>query len=99
REASQRVACNTRHSVEERTCRWLLTAHDRSGREEFHLTHEYLSEMIGTRRQTVTVIAGMLQEAGRIRYRRGIVRILQQAELEACSCECYGVLRGIYRRG
>lgn len=98
RSANQTIACNLLHQTEERTCRWLLMAHDRAGTDEFSLTHEFLAEMLGVRRQTVTVIAGTLQAAGLIRYRRGIVRILDREGLEAASCECYGVLRDLYGR-
>jgi CRP-like cAMP-binding protein len=98
RYANQTIACNVLHPTEERICRWLLMAHDRAGTDEFSLTHEFLAEMLGVRRQTVTVIAGTLQAAGLIRYRRGIVRILDREGLEAASCECYGVLRDLYGR-
>lgn len=98
RYANQTIACNVLHPTEERICRWLLMTHDRAGTDEFSLTHEFLAEMLGVRRQTVTVIAGTLQAAGLIRYRRGIVRILDREGLEAASCECYGVLRDLYGR-
>lgn len=98
RSANQTVACNLLHSVEERMCRWLLTTHDRAGADEFPLTHEFLAEMLGVRRQTVTVIAGMLQEAGLIHYRRGVLRILDRERLEEASCECYQVVRDLYDR-
>src|SRR5580704_12778049 len=76
RYANQTVACNLLHSVEERICRWLLMCRDRVENEEFTLTHEFLAEMLGVRRQTVTVIAGTLQTANLITYHRGVVRIL-----------------------
>src|SRR5207302_6811307 len=93
RYANQTVACNLLHSVEERICRWLLMCHDRAGKDEFALTHEFLAEMLGVRRQTVTVIAGKLQMASVIAYRRGVVRVLQRRSLEAASCECYEVTK------
>ena len=62
------------------------------------LTHEFLAEMLGVRRQTVTVIAGKLQTAGIISYHRGIIRILNRKKLEAASCECYGVIKSSYDR-
>ncbi|HEX7180461.1 MAG TPA: Crp/Fnr family transcriptional regulator [Thermoanaerobaculia bacterium] len=98
RYANQTIGCNILHPTEERICRWLLMTHDRAGTDEFSLTHEFLAEMLGVRRQTVTVIAGTLQAAGLIQYRRGIVRILDREGLEAASCECYGVLRDLYGR-
>jgi CRP-like cAMP-binding protein len=96
--ANQTGACNTLHSVEERMSRWLLMAHDRAGKDEFLLTHEFLAELLGVRRQTVSIIAGTLQRAGLITYRRGILRVLDREGLEAASCECYQVLKQLYDR-
>jgi CRP-like cAMP-binding protein len=98
RYASQTVACNLLHSVEERICRWLLMCHDRAGKDQFALTHEFLAEMLGVRRQTVTVIARKLQTASVITYRRGVIRILNRKSLEAASCECYEVTKAFYDR-
>jgi CRP-like cAMP-binding protein len=98
RYANQTVACNLLHSVEKRICRWLLMCHDRVGKDEFTLTHEFLAEMLGVRRQTVTVIAGMLQTASLITYRRGVLRIVNRKKLEAASCECYAVTKAFYDR-
>jgi len=98
RYANQMVACNLLHSVEKRLCRWLLMSHDRVEKDEFFLTHEFLAEMLGVRRQTVTVIAGTLQTAGILTYRRGVVRVLNRERLEAASCECYGVTETFYDR-
>jgi CRP-like cAMP-binding protein len=95
-QASQTIACNAVHSVEERMCRWLLMAHDRAGREEFLLTHEFLAEMLGIRRQSVTVTAGIIQRAGLIHYRRGVMCIEDRTGLEEASCECYGISRDLY---
>jgi CRP-like cAMP-binding protein len=97
-QASQTIACNAVHSVEERMCRWLLMAHDRAGRDEFLLTHEFLAEMLGIRRQSVTVSAGIIQRAGLIHYRRGVMRVEDRPGLEEASCECYGVSRSLYDR-
>ncbi len=94
--ASQTGACNSLHGVEERMARWLLMAHDRAGTDEFLLTHEFLAELLGIRRQTVSVIAATLQRAGLIAYRRGVLRVLDRAGLEAASCECYEVLKRLY---
>src|SRR5262249_10900271 len=81
--AHQTVLCNALHSVEERMCRWLLMTHDRVGQTEFMLKHEFLAEMLAVRRQTVTVIAGTLQTAGFLSYRRGLMKILNREGLEA----------------
>jgi CRP-like cAMP-binding protein len=98
RYAYQTVACNALHSVEERMCRWLLMTHDRVGKEEFGLTQEFLAEMLGVRRQSVTVVAGVLQAAGLISYRRGIMKIENREGLEAGSCECYASSNWYYER-
>jgi CRP-like cAMP-binding protein len=98
RYANQTIACNLLHSVEQRMCRWLLMCCDRVEKEEFMLTHEFLAEMLGVRRQTVTAIAGMLQTTGLITYRRGVLRILNRKKLEAASCECYEVTKAFYDR-
>src|SRR6266404_9480766 len=98
RYAYQTVVCNVQHSVEERMCRWLLPTQDRVGKEEFVLTQEFLAEMLGVRRQTVTVFAGTLQTAGFISYRRGTMRILNREGLEDASCECYEITKSFYDR-
>jgi CRP-like cAMP-binding protein len=87
----QSTACNAVHSVEQRLARWLLMAQDRMGAKEFPLTQEFVAMMLGATRPTVTVVAGTLQKAGLITYRRGVVRILDRENLEAASCECYRV--------
>ena len=89
---SQSTVCNHRHSVEKRMCRWLLMSHDRVGTNEFPLTHEFLAQMLGVRRPTVTAAAGILQKAGLISYHRGRVTVLDRNGLEAASCECYEVV-------
>jgi CRP-like cAMP-binding protein len=96
--AHQAVACNLLHSVEQRMGRWLLKTQDRVRGDTFLLTHEALAEMLGARRQTVTVAAGALQAAGLISYRRGVVRVLDRDRLRAVACECYGVMRELYER-
>jgi CRP-like cAMP-binding protein len=95
---SQSVACNHLHSVEERSCRWLLMAHDRVGKDEFPLTQEFLSQMLGVRRPSVTIAAGLLEKAGLITYKRGRITVLNRDGLEAASCECYGVVNREYER-
>lgn len=94
--ANQNVACNLRHSVRERLCRWLLAIHDRAEADEFELTQELLSQMVGASRQKVTAVAGKLQKDGLITYQRGRVRVVSRHGLEAAGCECYRVLRNAY---
>jgi CRP-like cAMP-binding protein len=89
---SQSIVCNHRHSVEKRMCRWLLMSHNRVGADEFPLTHEFLAQMLGVRRPTVTAVAGALQKAGLISYHRGRISVLDRKGLEAASCECYEVV-------
>ncbi len=98
RYANQTVACNVLHSLEERACRWILTTHDGIGRDDFSLTHEFLAEMLGVRRQSVSLAAGGLQRAGLFTYRRGRIRIIDRTGLEAKACECYSVLKSVYDR-
>jgi CRP-like cAMP-binding protein len=93
---SQAAACNRLHSSEERLSRWLLMSRDRVGRNDFKITHDFLGQMLGSRRATVSLSAGMLQEAGLIRYSRGRVVIRDGPGLEAASCECYGVIRRLF---
>ena len=90
---AQSTACNKLHPVNERCARWLLITHDRVPGDEFPITHEFLSMMLGTRRASVTVAAGALQQAGLITYHRGHIKVLDRPGLEAASCECYGVVR------
>ena len=96
--AIQSVACNALHSVEARFSRWLLTCHDRISTDTVALTQEFLADMLGVQRTTVTAVARALQEKGVIRYRRGVVDIIDRAGLEALTCECYGVIRNNYER-
>jgi CRP-like cAMP-binding protein len=85
----QSVACNALHPIEARCCRWLLTAHDRVEGEVIPLTQEYLAEMLGVQRTSVSPIARSLQDKGLIRYRRGRIEILDRPGLEQSACECY----------
>jgi CRP-like cAMP-binding protein len=97
-QAVQIAACNRVHEVEERLARWLLMCQDRIGKPTFSLTQEFVSHMLGTRRASVTVAAGILQKAGLITYTRGQVQIENVAGLEAAACECYeGINRQIER--
>jgi len=85
----QATACNAVHRVEQRLARWLLMAGDRMGTDKFPLTQEFAAMMLGAARPTVTVVAGTLQKAGLITYRRGQITIVDREKLEAASCECY----------
>lgn len=83
------AACNRLHEVEARLARWLLMSQDRVGGSVFPLTQDFIAHMLGTRRATVTVAAGILQKAGMITYKRGQVKIEDRQRLEETSCECY----------
>jgi len=87
------AACNRAHPVEERCARWLLMTHDRVGKDEFPITQEFFAYMLGLRRPTVMLGAGLLKEAGMIDYTRGTITILDRKELEQASCECYRKIR------
>jgi len=91
-QAQQIAACNRLHEVDERLARWLLMTQDRVQMEILPLTHDLLANMLGTRRSSVTVAAGILQRAGIIDYRRGRVHILNRPKLEEAACECYPVI-------
>jgi len=92
-QVGQAVACNALHSTIERAARWLLTSQDRVGADEFSLTQEFLSYMLGVRRASVTVAARTLQAADLIRYQHGKMTIMDRAGLEEAACECYFVMR------
>jgi CRP-like cAMP-binding protein len=90
--SSQVAACNRLHEVEERLARWLLMSQDRLAGDLVPLTQDFLAHMLGTRRASVTVAAGILQKAGLITYKRGVVRIESRTQLEEATCECYGIM-------
>jgi CRP-like cAMP-binding protein len=90
---SQSVVCNARHVVEGRLARWLLMYHDRLDSDEFELTHEFMSNMLGVRRASVSEVAMKLQEMGFIRYQRGRITILDRKGMEEFACECYPVVK------
>ncbi|MEQ8385625.1 MAG: Crp/Fnr family transcriptional regulator [Coleofasciculus sp. A1-SPW-01] len=92
-QVSQTAACNRQHRLEQRLARWLLSAQDSISGSELRLTQEFLGNMLGTRRATVTVAAGKLQEAGAIRHHRGMITILNRELLETIACECYSVVK------
>ena len=95
----QSTACNAVHSLEQRLARWFLMAQDRTDKDEFPLTQEFVAMMLGAARPTVSVVAGTLQKSGLVTYHRGRVRIVDRAGLEGASCECYAaslrLLRGV----
>lgn len=95
---AQNVACNRTHTTEARAARWLLMTHDRVGVDTFPLTHSFLAQMLGVRRPTVSLTAGVLQSAGLIEYSRGIITIRDRAGLEAASCDCYRIIREEFDR-
>jgi CRP-like cAMP-binding protein len=92
-QVTQIAACNRLHEVNERLARWLLMTQDRVGSEHLPLTQEFLAQMLGTRRSSVTVSAGTLQKAGLIAYSRGNVTIHDRRRLEEAACDCYGLLQ------
>ena len=92
-QVQQSVACNALHGLEARLCRWLLQTHDCIDGNVIPLTQEFLGQMLGVRRTTVTIAARLLQSAGLIRYRRGHIQILDRAALEDIACECYAVIK------
>ncbi len=97
-QTSQTAACNRVHELEERMARWLLICHDRVQDDHVPITHEFLGMMLGTRRSSVTVAAGILRKAGLIAYTRRDVTIQNREGLEHASCECYRIIRNEYDR-
>ena len=95
---AQSTACNRLHAAEQRLARWLLICRDRVGRDEMPITQETMAVMLGVRRATVTEAASRLQREGLIRYRRGVVAIMDRPGLEATTCECYGIVREEFDR-
>jgi CRP-like cAMP-binding protein len=92
-QSTQIAACNRLHEVDERLGRWLLMTADRIGSNSVPLTQEFLAQMLGTRRSSVTGAAGILQKAGLIAHTRGDVEIIDRPKLEDAACECYGIMR------
>ena len=95
---SQTAVCNRLHSVEQRLCRWLLMTHDLAQSDELQMTHEFISNMLGVRREGVTMAARRLQEMGMISYVRGHIQILDRKQLLAHVCECYRVVKDEHSR-
>jgi CRP-like cAMP-binding protein len=94
----QTVACNALHSVEARCCRWILSMHDRMNEDTLPLTHEFLAEMLGVQRSTVSLVTRTLQTAGLISQSRGVIAVTDRAGLEETTCECYGTIRRAFER-
>jgi CRP-like cAMP-binding protein len=97
-QVSQSVLCNRMHEVDARLARWLLTSADRMESESLNLTQEFLAQMLGVQRSTVTVAAGDLQRAGMIGYSRGKIHILDRVNLTRTACECYQIVSSSYQR-
>ena len=92
-QVQQTVACNALHSTTERMCRWLLMMHDRAEGEHLTYTHDFLANILGVNRKSVTLAAQSLQTSGLISYRRGAIQIVDRPGLEAASCECYQIVQ------
>jgi CRP-like cAMP-binding protein len=92
-QSTQIAACNRLHDVEERLARWILMSQDRIRSDKLPLTQEFLAQMLGTRRSSVTISAGILQKAGMISYTRGSVTILNRQKLTEAACDCYDILQ------
>jgi CRP-like cAMP-binding protein len=97
-ETTQSAACLRFHEIEERLCRWILASHDRVGEDTIRLTQEFLAMMLGVQRPGVTLAAAQLQKAGFIKYRRGVIEVLDREGLQASSCDCYSIVRREHER-
>jgi CRP-like cAMP-binding protein len=97
-QTAQTAACNRLHTIEERLARWLLSCHVRMETDQLHLTHDFLGQMLGAPRKTVTMAAGILQKAGMINYARGVVTIEDRPMLEGSACECYAIVRAEFQK-
>jgi CRP-like cAMP-binding protein len=97
-QTSQTAVCNRLHSIEERLSRWLLTCRDRMESDRLHLTHDFLGQMLGAPRTTVTLAAGLLHRAELIDYSRGVVTVRNRKGMEEITCECYHTVRNEFRR-
>jgi CRP-like cAMP-binding protein len=92
------VACNAVHSVDARCCRWILSTRDRIDQDTLPLTHEFLAEMLGVQRSTVSIVLRTLQTASLITQSRGFITVTDRAGLEDASCECYKIIRRNFER-
>jgi CRP-like cAMP-binding protein len=94
----QSVACNAVHDVEARCCRWILSTQDRVGQDDLALTHEFLAEMLGVQRSTVSIALRALQTSGLIAQHRGMITVRNRSRLQTSACECYGRIRRSFER-
>lgn len=94
----QSSVCNRLHPVKTRCARWLLMTHDRIRADQYSLTHEFIAQRLGVRRASITIAAGDLQQAGLIRYRRGMITVLDRKGLESTACECYRIIKEEFSR-
>ena len=97
-QAQQSAGCNASHTVESRMCRWLLRIRDLTQSNRMQLTQEFLAQMLGVRRSSVSLVAGSLQTSGFIKYRRGNIELLDVEAMESAACECYARVRLHYER-
>lgn len=95
---AQTAVCNRLHGIDKRLCRWLLLSHDRARSNELLMTQAFIGDLLGARRESVTVAARRLQEMGLIRYSRGHISILNRRGLEECACECYRIVQSEFDR-
>lgn len=95
---AQSVACNSQHATEARFARWMLITHDRVAGDDFQLTQEFIAQMLGVHRPSVSLIANQFQQAGLIQYSRGQIRILNRKGIEEVACECYFDVRSRFER-
>jgi len=95
---SQSVACNRLHTLEERFARWVLMTRDRVDTDDLRLTQEFLAQMLGVRRPSVSLVASAFQQAGSIRYNRGEMTVLDRRHLENAACECYAIVAQQFER-
>lgn len=97
-QTAQTAACNRLHGIEERLARWLSACRDRTETDQLRLTHDFLGQMLGAPRTTVTLAAGLLHRAGLIDYKRGAVTVRNREGLEQTACECYRIVRDEFKR-
>ncbi len=97
-QTAQTAACNRLHTIEERLARWLLSCRDRMETDQLRLTHDFLGQMLGAPRTTVTMAAGILQKGGMIDYARGDVTIKDRSMLEESACECYAIVKNEFKK-
>jgi CRP-like cAMP-binding protein len=97
-QSQQSGACNASHMVENRLCRWLLRTRDLAQSDDLNITQEFLGQMLGVQRTSISIVAGALQKAGLIRYRRGHIKILDVEGLQEGACECYETVNGHYEQ-